>query len=100
MNMASAAPGHAWEWFAVAGLGVFHGLNPAMGCVSASVPGLHVNSRQAVLLPIPPMALGHALSIGVVAALVLATGLVVDSHLIRIGSGALLIAWAVYQLRY
>jgi len=100
MNMASAAPGHAWEWFAVAGLGVFHGFNPAMGWLFAVALGLHRHSRQAVLLAIPPMALGHALSIGVVAALVLATGLVVDSHLIRIGSGALLIAWAVYQLRY
>src|SRR6202158_4241531 len=89
-----------WPWLALAGLGVFHGFNPAMGWLFAVALGLHRHSRQAVLLAIPPMALGHALSIGVVAALVLATGLVVDSHLIRIGSGALLIAWAVYQLRY
>jgi hypothetical protein len=100
MNMVSAAPGQAWEWLAIAGLGVFHGFNPAMGWLFAVALGLHRHSRQAVLLAIPPMALGHALSIGLVAALVLATGLVVDSHLIRISSGALLIAWAVYQLRY
>jgi hypothetical protein len=71
-----------------------------MGWLFAVALGLHRRSRQAVLLAIPPMALGHALSIGLVAALVLATGLVVDSHLIRIASGALLIAWAAYQLRY
>jgi len=100
MNMTWAQPGHAWEWFAIAALGVFHGLNPAMGWLFAVALGLHRHSRRAVLLAIPPMALGHALSIGIVAALVLATGVVVDNHLIRIASGALLIAWAVYQVRY
>ncbi len=100
MNMAWAGSGHAWEWFAIAGLGVFHGLNPAMGWLFAVALGLHRRSRQAVLLAIPPMALGHALSIGIVAALVATTGMVVDSHLIRIASGALLVAWAVYQVRY
>ena len=71
-----------------------------MGWLFAVALGLHRRSRLAVLLAIPPMALGHALSIGIVAALVLTSGIVVDSHLIRIGSGALLVAWAVYQVRY
>jgi hypothetical protein len=74
MNMAWAGTGHAWEWFAIAGLGIFHGINPAMGWLFAVALGLHRRSRQAVLLAIPPMALGHALSIGIVAALVLTTG--------------------------
>ena len=71
-----------------------------MGWLFAVALGLHRRSRQAVLLAIPPMALGHALSIGIVAALVATTGMVVDSHLIRIASGALLVAWALYQVRY
>ena len=100
MTMASAVAGQAWAWLAIAGLGVFHGFNPAMGWLFAVALGLHRHSRQAVLLAIAPMALGHALSIGIVAALVLATGMVVDSHLIRLASGALLIAWAAYQLLY
>jgi len=100
MNMAWAGTGHEWEWFAIAGLGVFHGINPAMGWLFAVALGLHRHSRRAVLLAIPPMALGHALSIGIVAALVLTTGMVMDSHLIRIASGALLVAWAVFQVRY
>ncbi len=45
-----------------------------MGWLFAVALGLHRRSRRAVLLAIPPMALGHALSIGIVAALVLATG--------------------------
>ena len=89
-----------WEWFAIAALGVFHGINPAMGWLFAVALGIHRHSRRAVLLAIPPMALGHALSIGIVAGVVLATGFVVDSHLIRITSGAVLIAWAVYHVRY
>jgi hypothetical protein len=90
----------AWEWFAIAGLGVFHGINPAMGWLFAVALGLHRHSRRAVLLALPPMALGHALSIGIVAAVVLATGFVVDSRLLRIACGALLIAWAIYHVRY
>ncbi|WP_156393228.1 hypothetical protein [Burkholderia sp. Leaf177] len=90
----------AWEWFAIAGLGLFHGINPAMGWLFAVALGLHRRSRRAVLWAIPPMALGHALSIGVVAGLVLATGFVFNGHAIRIASGGLLIAWAVYHLKF
>ncbi|MDP9156622.1 MAG: hypothetical protein M3O74_20520 [Pseudomonadota bacterium] len=90
----------AWEWFAIAGLGLFHGINPAMGWLFAVALGLHRRSRRAVLWALPPMALGHALSIGVVAGLVLATGFVFDGHAIRITSGALLIAWAAYHVKY
>jgi hypothetical protein len=90
----------AWEWFAIAGLGIFHGINPGMGWLFAVALGLHRHSRRAVLLALPPMALGHALSIAMVAAVVLATGFVVDSHLLRIACGGALIAWAIYHARY
>jgi hypothetical protein len=100
MNAAWAPAGQAWAWFAIAGLGVFHGLNPAMGWLFAVALGLHRHSRRAVLLAIPPMALGHALSIAIVAAAVLAVGVVVDTHLVRIASGVALILWAFYHVRY
>jgi hypothetical protein len=90
----------AWEWFAIAGLGLFHGINPGMGWLFAVALGLHRRSRRAVLWAILPMALGHALSIGVVAGLVLVTGFVFNGHAIRIASGALLISWAVYHIKY
>ncbi len=90
----------AWEWVAIAGLGIFHGINPAMGWLFAVALGLHRRSRRAVLWAVAPMALGHALSIAVVAGLVLATGFVFNGHAIRIVSGGLLIAWAAYHLRY
>src|SRR5882724_8651376 len=96
----SVAPGPLWPWLALVGLGVFHGINPAMGWLFAVALGLHRHSRRVVLLALPPMALGHALSIGMVAAVVLATGFVFDSHLIRIACGGVLIAWAIYHVRY
>ena len=71
----------AWPWLTIAGLGVFHGVNPAMGWLFAVALGLHRHSRTAVLLALPPMAVGHALSIWLVAASVVALGMVVDTAL-------------------
>jgi hypothetical protein len=100
MNATWASGSQAWAWLAIAGLGVFHGLNPAMGWLFAVALGLHRHNRRSVLLAIPPMALGHALSIGLVAAAVLALGVVVNTHLVRMASGVTLILWAFYHARY
>ena len=37
-----------WPWFAVAGLGAFHGLNPGMGWLFAVALGLHRQRRSVV----------------------------------------------------
>jgi hypothetical protein len=37
-----------WPWLALAGLGAFHGLNPAMGWLFAVALGLHRQSRATV----------------------------------------------------
>jgi hypothetical protein len=90
----------AWPWLALAGLGAFHGLNPAMGWLFAVALGLHRHSRAAVLLALPPIALGHALSIAAVAAAFLIAGTLVNERAVKISAGLLLIGWAVYhQLR-
>lgn len=90
----------AWPWLTFAGLGVFHGLNPAMGWLFAVALGLHRGGRRAVLLALPPMAAGHALSIWLVAASVLAMGAVVDGAVVRLVAGGLLLIWAGYSWRY
>ena len=87
-------------WLAVAGLGAFHGLNPAMGWLFAVALGLYRQSRKAVLVSLIPIALGHAAAIGVVVYAVVALGIAVDEHVFRIGSGVLLIAWGLYHLAY
>ena len=38
-----------WPWLALAGLGAFHGLNPAMGWLFAVALGLHRRSEAVVL---------------------------------------------------
>jgi hypothetical protein len=89
-----------WPWLALAGLGMFHGVNPAMGWLFAVALGLHQHSRQVVLLSLAPIALGHALAIAVVLAAVLLLGVVVDPWMVRRAAGVILIAWALYHWRY
>ena len=89
-----------WPWFAIAGLGVYHGLNPAMGWLFAVAIGLHRQSRAAVLGSLIPIALGHALAIGLAAVVVVTAGLVIDLAPLRAATGIGLIGWALYSLRF
>src|ERR1700754_479803 len=89
-----------WPWLALAGLGAFHGLNPAMGWLFAVALGLHRHSRHMVWLSPLPIAFGHALSIAVVAGAFVLAGLAIDLRAVRIGAGLILIGWALYHWRY
>lgn len=82
------------SWLALAGLGAFHGINPAMGWLFAVALGLHRHDRGTVLWATLPIAIGHALSVAVVVALALALGVVVDADGLRRLAGVALIAWA------
>jgi hypothetical protein len=89
-----------WLWLALAGLGAFHGINPAMGWLFAVALGLHRQSRAVVLQALLPIALGHALAILAVALAVVLLGVMVDQRALRIGAGTLLIGWAAYHTLY
>jgi hypothetical protein len=89
-----------WTWLALAGLGAFHGLNPGMGWLFAVALGMHQHDRRIVWLSALPIALGHALSVAIVAGAFFWAGLVVDAHILRIGAGVVLIGWALYHWRY
>jgi len=78
-------------WLAIAGLGAFHGINPAMGWLFAVALGLHRQSRGVVWLSLIPIALGHAASILAV------FGLIVDMRLIEVVAAALLVTAAAYH---
>jgi hypothetical protein len=54
---------HNWPWYALAILGAYHGLNPAMGWLFALSLGLQEKRRSAVILALLPIALGHAAAI-------------------------------------
>jgi len=90
----------AWPWLSFAGLGAFHGLNPAMGWLFAVALGLHRQSRSVVMVSLLPIAAGHALSVAVVAGLLVAAGALMPHDLVRSGAGAVLLAWAAYHLRF
>lgn len=87
-----------WAWLALAGLGAFHGLNPAMGWLFAVALGMHRGGRSTVLLSLLPLALGHAVAIAATLAVVGAIGRVIDIGALRLAAGAALIAWGGLHL--
>lgn len=90
----------AWSWLTLAGLGAFHGLNPAMGWLFAVALGLHRGNRRVVWLSLLPITLGHALSVACVAAVFVWAGVMVDARAVRIAAGLVLVGWALYHWRY
>jgi hypothetical protein len=93
-------PDALWLWLAVAGLGLFHGINPAMGWLFAVALGLNRGSERMVWLALAPIGLGHALAVAVILFLVLALGLILEPGLLRPLAAALLFAWAGWHALY
>lgn len=86
-----------WTWVVVAGLGTFHGLNPAMGWLFAVALGLYRRSRRVVLLSLIPIALGHAMAAACVLAAGLSLSMSVDHHVLSRICGVILIGWAAWH---
>jgi hypothetical protein len=93
-------PAELWPWLALAGLGIFHGVNPAMGWLFAVALGLHRHSRRVVLLSLLPIAAGHAIAVGLVLFAALALGLFVEPRTFLRLAAILLIGWAVWHALY
>jgi uncharacterized membrane protein (UPF0136 family) len=87
-----------WPWLTLFGLGAFHGINPAMGWLFAVGLGLQEQKRIAVLRALPPIALGHALSIGIIIAAVLLARVTVPPFALKITAAAILFAFGFYRL--
>jgi len=87
-----------WPWLTLFGLGAFHGINPAMGWLFAVGLGLQEQKRAAVLRALPPIALGHALSIGIIIAAVLLARISVPPFALKIVAAAILFAFGLYRL--
>jgi hypothetical protein len=84
-------------WLTLVGLGAYHGVNPAMGWLFAVSRGMQERSRRAVLRSLVPIAVGHELSIALVAALVAGLSVVADSSTLRIGAAAALLAFGIFR---
>src|SRR5262249_4601811 len=89
-----------WPWIALAGIGLFPCVNPALGWLFAGALGLHRNSARATLLALVPMAIGDAIAIATVLSGVLALGLVVDRRLLTLVAATVLIGWALWHGLY
>lgn len=87
-----------WPWLAVFGLGIFHGINPAMGWLFAVALGLQEQKRAAVFRALPPMVLGHALSIGIIIGAVLLARVSLPLRTLKIAAAAILFAFGFYRL--
>ena len=87
-----------WPWLAVFGLGIFHGINPAMGWLFAVALGLQEQKRTAVFRALPPMVLGHALSIAVIIGAVLLARISLPHSVLKIVAAAILFAFGLYRL--
>jgi hypothetical protein len=79
-------------------LGAYHGINPGMGWLFAVARGMQERRTRAVAWSLPPIALGHALSIGVVVLIVNLAQVALPLMYIRIGVAVALVSLGVYKL--
>ena len=87
-------------WLTLVGLGMYHGVNPAMGWLFAAALGFHRGRRSVVVQSLIPIAVGHLLAVATVAAAVLVLGVVIDRRPLLMAAGGGLILWALYHLAY
>jgi hypothetical protein len=88
---------HTTAWLTLAGLGAYHGVNPAMGWLFAVSRGMQEKSRRAVVRSLVPIAIGHELSIALVALLVVGLEVVADSSTLRIVAAAALFGFGIFR---
>ena len=87
-----------WPWVVLFGLGAFHGINPAMGWLFAVCLGLQEHRRKAVFAALPPIALGHAISVGLVVAITVFLRAELDARALKYFGAAILISYGLYRV--
>ena len=86
------------EWSAVLLLGAYHGINPAMGWLFAVALGMQQGSARGVWRALPPIALGHAVSVGAVLVAGALAQMVVPLAVIKVVVAAVLVVFGMYRL--
>jgi hypothetical protein len=89
---------HNWPWLALALLGAYHGLNPAMGWLFALALGLQERRRSAVIRALLPIALGHAVAITVAILTLHFLQHFFPIHILKWGVAVILLTLGVYRL--
>ena len=86
-----------WPWIVLFGLGAFHGINPGMGWLFAVCLGLQERRRKAVFAALPPIALGHALSVGLIVGITALLRAELQAVVLKYAAAVLLIGYGVYR---
>ena len=86
-----------WPWVVMVGLGAYHGANPAMGWLFAVSLGMQDRDRASVTRALIPIAIGHELSIALVAVLVIGLGVLTDTTVLHVGAALALIAFGIFR---
>jgi hypothetical protein len=86
-----------WPWLAVAGLGVYHGLDPSMGWLFAVALGLQDRSRARVVRALGPIALGHLLAIATVVVIIGGLSALFAINYVRPAGAVILILFGVFR---
>jgi hypothetical protein len=89
---------HNWPWVALALLGAYHGLNPAMGWLFALALGLQEKRRSAVVRALLPIALGHAAAITLAILLLRFVQHFLPMNILKWGVALFLFTLGVYRL--
>jgi hypothetical protein len=79
-------------------LGAYHGINPGMGWLFAVALGMQEQKGSAVARALVPIALGHALAIGIVVVAAAFLGLALPREAIRYPVAAVLFGLGIYSL--
>ena len=85
-------------WSTLFLLGAYHGINPGMGWLFAVARGMQERRARAVAWSLPPIALGHALAIGVIVLIAQLAQVALPMRYIQIGVAVTLIGLGVYKL--
>lgn len=88
----------SWPWLALALLGAYHGLNPAMGWLFALALGLQEKSRSAVIAALLPITAGHAAAIGLALLILSLAQRLLSTHILKWPVAAIIFALGVYRL--
>jgi hypothetical protein len=79
-------------------LGAYHGINPGMGWLFAVALGMQEQDGKAVAKALAPIALGHALAIGVVVLAAALLGRALPLMAIRYSVAAILVGLGIFSL--
>jgi hypothetical protein len=86
------------SWATLAALGAYHGLSPGMGWLFAVALGLQEKSGRAVVRALFPIALGHAVSVGLAVGLVAAGKASIPEGVLSWLTATVLVSFGVWKL--